>query len=197
MSIRRSLPLLAAALLLVAGGAAAAPKKLPPVSVTDLAGERIKVNDLLAGGEGPMLINFWATWCKPCLAEMPKLAEFAAEWEAAGLRVISISIDDPRSQKQVKPFVSRHKIAFPVYLDPNQEAHRKLGGRAVPYNVLVSAAGEVLRCSAGYRAKDAEAWAELIRADLEQRAAGEGAPAAADTAAADADRGEAAEEAND
>lgn len=195
MSIRRSLPLAAAALLLAAG-ALAAPRKLPPVNVTDLSGERVKLHELLAEGEGPVLVNFWATWCKPCLAEMPKLAEFAAEWEDAGLRVVSVSIDDPRSQKQVKPFVKRHKIDFPVYLDPNQEAHRKLGGRAVPYNVLVSAAGEVLRCSAGYRAKDAEAWAELIRADLAERtAAAQAAAAVGDTAVID--DGGAAEEADD
>ena len=157
---------LALALLLtamVSGPGLAAEKQLPSFTVKDLAGKPHKSEELI--GQGPVLFNFWATWCKPCLAEQPKLVAFHEEWKETGFRVVSVSIDDPRTAKQVKPFIKRHKIDFPVYLDSNQEAYRKLGGRAVPFNVLVGSGGEVLSVTMGYKEKDAETWAALIEAD--------------------------------
>jgi cytochrome c biogenesis protein CcmG, thiol:disulfide interchange protein DsbE len=151
----------------------AAEKKLPAFSVKDLKGKPHRSDELI--GEGVVLFNFWATWCKPCLAEQPKLQEFEAEWREAGFRVVSVSIDDPRTAKQVRPFIKRHKIDFPVYLDSNQEAYRKLGGRAVPFNVLVGSDGTVLSVTMGYKEKDAETWAALIAADVADQAAGEAA----------------------
>lgn len=159
---QRMLPGLCLALLLAEPGMAAA-KQLPTFTVKDLDGKPQRSEALI--GDGTVLFNFWATWCKPCLAEQPKLQAFHEEWKDRGLRVVSVSIDDPRTAKQVKPFVKRHKIAFPVYLDSNQEAYRKLGGRAVPFNVLVGSDGTVLSETMGYKEKDAETWAALIAAD--------------------------------
>ncbi len=152
-------------ILLIAATALAAPKKLPSFKLTDLDGKQLKSSELL--GQGPLLINFWATWCKPCLAELPKLKACHETGGEKGFRVISVSIDDPRSQKQIKPFVHRQGIEFPVYLDPNKDAHRRLGGSAVPFNVLVGSEGEILSVTTGYRDKDAKRWAELVAADLE------------------------------
>ncbi len=168
----RILPSLALIALLIASTATlgiAAEKKLPSFSVKDLKGKPHRSEALI--GDGVVLFNFWATWCKPCLAEQPKLKEFDAEWSETGFRVVSVSIDDPRTAKQVKPFVHRHKIAFPVFLDSNQEAYRKLGGRAGPFNVLVGSDGTVLSVTMGYKEKDAETWAALIEADTAARAA--------------------------
>ncbi len=139
-------------------------KKLPRISVTDLEGKKHDVSEFL--GEGPVLLNFWATWCKPCLAELPKVEAFQKEWaEKSGLKLITVSIDDPRSQKQIKPFVHRHGFEFPVYTDSNQEALRKLGGRGVPFNVLIGTDGRILDAHAGFKEKDTETWAEMILAD--------------------------------
>jgi cytochrome c biogenesis protein CcmG, thiol:disulfide interchange protein DsbE len=160
---------LAALCLFVAVSAGAAEKQLPSFTLSDLDGKPQSSDSLIGGG--PVLLNFWATWCKPCLAEQPKLKAFHAEWAAKGLRVLSISIDDPRTAKQVKPFVHRHGIEFPVYLDSNQEAYRKLGGRAVPFNVLVGSGGEVLSVTMGYKEQDAETWGALIEADFAARTA--------------------------
>lgn len=166
---------LAALCLLLATGAGAAEKQLPSFTLTDLDGKPAPAESLI--GDGPVLLNFWATWCKPCLAEQPKLKAFAEQWAAKGFRVVSISIDDPRTAKQVKPFVHRHGIEFPVYLDANQEAYRKLGGRAVPFNVLVGSDGSLLSVTMGYKDQDAETWGALIEADLAARTkAGEAKP---------------------
>jgi thiol-disulfide isomerase/thioredoxin len=155
-------------LVLTALAATAAEKQLPSFTLSDLDGKAHSSESLIGGG--PVLLNFWATWCKPCLAEQPKLKAFQAAWAAKGLRVLSISIDDPRTAKQVKPFVHRQGIEFPVYLDSNQEAYRKLGGRAVPFNVLVGSGGEVLSVTMGYKEQDAATWGALIEADLAARA---------------------------
>ncbi len=167
----RILVALALSILMItstAGLGLAAEKKLPAFSVKDLAGKPHRSDALI--GDGVVLFNFWATWCKPCLAEQPKLKAFEAEWKETGFRVVSVSIDDPRTAKQVRPFIKRHKIDFPVYLDSNQEAYRKLGGRAVPFNVLVGSDGTVLSVTMGYKEKDAETWATLIESDLAAQA---------------------------
>ena len=167
--MRRSVLMVAALCLLLAVSAGADEKKLPSFTLSDLDGKPHSSESLIGGS--PVLLNFWATWCKPCLAEQPKLKAFQATWAEQGFRVLSISIDDPRTAKQVKPFVHRHQIAFPVYLDANQEAYRKLGGRAVPFNVLVGSDGSVLSVTLGYKDQDAETWGALIEADLAARGA--------------------------
>ncbi len=139
-------------------------KQLPRISITDLEGKKHHVSEFL--GKGPVLLNFWATWCKPCLAELPKVEEFQKEWaEKSGLKLITVSIDDPRTQKQIKPFVHRHGFEFPVYTDSNQEALRKLGGRGVPFNVLIGTDGTILSSSMGFKEKDPKTWSKLILAD--------------------------------
>jgi len=150
-------------LLIGSGAALAEGKKLPRLTITDLDGKKHKVEEFL--GEGPVLLNFWATWCKPCLAELPKVAEFQKEWaDKTGLKLIAVSIDDPRTQKQIKPFVHTHKFEFPVYTDSNQEALRKLGGRGVPFNVLISRDGIILDAHSGFKESDTEKWVELMLA---------------------------------
>ena len=76
--------LLAAALvMLLAAGALAGPKKLPSLTLTDLDGKRHKIEEFT--GEGPLLINFWATYCNPCLAEMPFLQSLQGSAEISSL----------------------------------------------------------------------------------------------------------------
>jgi cytochrome c biogenesis protein CcmG, thiol:disulfide interchange protein DsbE len=163
MRATRILSLILIALILPAL-ALAEGKKIPRLSITDLEGKKHDVKEFL--GEGPVLLNFWATYCKPCLAELPKIEAFQKEWaEETGLKLITVSIDQPRMQKQVRPFVHRHGFKFPVYTDSNQEALRKLGGRGVPFNVLIGTDGSILDAHAGFKASDTETWAALILED--------------------------------
>jgi len=144
--------------------ASAEARKIPRLSVTDLEGKTHELSEFL--GEGPVLLNFWATWCKPCMAELPKVEAFHRKWaERTGLRLIAVSIDDPRSQKQIKPFVHRQGFEFPIFTDSNQEALRKLGGRGVPFNVLIGVDGDILDAHSGFKNQDTKTWSELILAD--------------------------------
>jgi peroxiredoxin len=108
--------------------------------------------DLLA--QGPVLISFWATWCKPCLQEMPHLSDVAKAYEGHGLTTLAISIDEPRNKSRVRSYIQSKHFAFQTLLDPNQDAYRKLQGQSVPYVLLLDKTGQVSYAKVGYRPGD-------------------------------------------
>lgn len=151
-------------LLLAFSALAEKARRAPDVILQDLTGKKHKLDDFL--GEEAVLLNFWATWCKPCLAELPQIEKFHKQWEERGLTLLTVCIDDPRTQKQVKPFVKRHGFRFPVYTDPNQKALRMMGGRGVPYNVLIAPDGRMLDLQMGFPPRTVERWEALLEKEL-------------------------------
>jgi peroxiredoxin len=106
-------------------------------------------------GQGPIVINFWATWCTPCAAEMKKLDELYQSYKARGLQVVSISIDDSRTQGKVANYVRSHKLPFTVLLDPNREVMTdRLQLQAVPHVLLLDKEGKIAYQHSGYRNGD-------------------------------------------
>jgi thiol-disulfide isomerase/thioredoxin len=102
---------LLAVLFPVAGAAAATLRPAPPLSATLLDGSRFETT----GTRGKVvIINFWATWCAPCRAEMPALDAFYRQNRDRGLEVIAISIDEPRDAGKVRDVARSY--AFPVAL---------------------------------------------------------------------------------
>jgi thiol-disulfide isomerase/thioredoxin len=63
-----------------------------------------------------VLVNLWATWCEPCVAEFPDLVKLHETYRSRGLVVIAASLDDPETQGRVKPFLDRQKATFPAYV---------------------------------------------------------------------------------
>jgi peroxiredoxin len=127
-----------------------------------LDGTQVSLHERL--DRGPVLISFWATWCKPCLQEMPHLDEIAARYRERGLSVFAISIDQPRSHNRVRSYMQSHKYSFDVLLDPNQDAYRKLNGQSVPYVLLLDPNGEVAYVKLGYRPGDEKILEDAISA---------------------------------
>ena len=118
---------------------------LPAVSLPDLGGKR---RDLDEWRGRPVLLNFWATWCEPCVREMPML-QAAADDRAARAAVIGIAQDDPDA---VRAFVERLSVRYPILLDlPASGLSLKLGDRrgVLPYTVLVDASGTIRATRAG------------------------------------------------
>jgi len=112
----------------------------PPFSLVDLDG---RLREAAEFDGTPLLINFWATWCRPCVREMP-LLQRAAERNAGRLAVVGIAIDRP---EPVADFVQRLKIDYPILVsfDDARDVQGLYGnpGGMLPYSVLIDADGVI------------------------------------------------------
>ncbi len=100
--------------------------------------------------KGPVLVNFWALWCKPCRAEMRHLENLYEKYKDKGFTIIGVNQDTPRSLAKVKSFVSTHGVNFPIALDPDQEIFQQFNGQSIPLSVLYNSKGEVVYKHVGY-----------------------------------------------
>jgi peroxiredoxin len=132
----------------------------PDFVLPDLAGENCRLSKNF--GQGPILINFWATWCAPCLEEMKKLKEVHQTFAKAGLTILSISIDDPKTVGKVKSFVNTNRYPFKFLLDTNNEVFKRYQGVNVPFTVLLDRQGQVVYTHTGYRKGDEKKLQEQI-----------------------------------
>lgn len=127
--------------------------KVQNFQVQNLKGKRVSLEDHL--GQGPILIDFWATWCKPCIKALPHWQEMLNEYEDYGFQVLAVTIDTPRSQSQVKKFVKTRKYEFEVLLDGDKDVFRKCQGQGpIPYAVLLDSDGFIRYRHTGYRPGD-------------------------------------------
>lgn len=132
--------------------------KLYAQSLNDLAG---KPQALSQWKGKPLLVNFWAPWCAPCVQEMPELSELAAKDGGKHFNVIGIGIDSPSNLGE---FVSKTKVSYPLYVGgmSGTDLARELGNvhGGLPFTVLIGADGQVRKTYLG-RLKF-----EQLRADL-------------------------------
>ena len=147
---------------LVAAGSGGSSGTVPNFKIKNLAGKNVELAALRENG--PVLLTFWATWCKPCLRELSHMEKLHQDYGEQGLQVVAVSVDQTRSQSKVKSYVKTHGYGFEVLLDPNQRTLRRLKGDSVPYLVLVSAEGENLYTHSGYRDGDELRLRELVDA---------------------------------
>lgn len=127
--------------------------KAPDFRAVDLEGERFSLEDLL--GKGPILVDFWATWCKPCIKELPYIQRIHDDLAESGVQVLAVTIDSPKSQAQVRKFIKSRKFTFRVVMDGEQDVFRKLQGKGtVPYVVVLDSQGNIRYHHTGYRPGD-------------------------------------------
>lgn len=138
-------------------------KSLPNIDVKTLQGKTINIQDLENDGS-PMVISFWATWCKPCKKELNTIAEVYDDWqEETGVKLIAISIDDTRSMSKVAPYVNSSDWDYEVYLDSNSDLKRAMGVSTVPHTFLINKEGKIVWNHKGYIDGDEEELYEQIQ----------------------------------
>jgi peroxiredoxin len=124
----------------------------PEFKLENVDGENVSLKDEL--GKGPILLSFWATWCKPCVEELIKYKDLYEQYKDKGLKIFAISTDDERTVAKVKPFVKSKKYPFIVLLDTNSEVARKYYAQNVPYSVLLDKNGKIIYTHLGYMKGD-------------------------------------------
>lgn len=140
--------------VLVVFYAESASNKVPSAKVKNLKGKTIDTKDFSNNGK-PMIINFWATWCHPCITELNNISEVYDDWvEETGVKIIAISIDDSRNSRKVAPFVRGRGWKYDVYLDENGDFKRAMNVNNPPHTILVNGNGEIVWEHNGYATGD-------------------------------------------
>jgi peroxiredoxin len=127
-------------------------------------GEMLSLGDLLA--RGPVLLDFWATWCKPCVASVPALQSLYDRLRDDGFTVVGISVDGPRNFSKVRPFVTRMGITYPIAIDRDGSLQRFFQVTAVPTTILLDADGRIAAVTQGYRPGEEKEMEAAVRALL-------------------------------
>lgn len=124
--------------------------QLPSVSLKDLSGKTVNTAELKNDGK-PFIIDFFATWCKPCNRELTAISEVYEDWqEETGVKLIAVSIDQAQNINKVKPLVDNHGWPYEVLLDPNSDFKRALGIQMIPYVLIVDGDGNIVYKHNGY-----------------------------------------------
>ncbi len=89
-----------------------------------------------------VIVNIWATWCPPCVAEAPSLNKLNSMLNADDFKLLAVSIDD-LGERAVKPFMAKHSLDFPVLVDPDKEIMKLYGVSAVPESFIIKRDGTI------------------------------------------------------
>lgn len=131
-------------------GIGVAHAQLPAVTLKTIDGTTVQAESLNNDGK-PFIIDFFATWCKPCNRELTAIAEVYDEWrEETGVKIYAVSIDQAQNVNKVKPLVDQNEWEYEVLLDPNSDLLKALGGQMIPYVVVVDGNGDIVSKHSGY-----------------------------------------------
>ena len=138
--------------------------QMPKVELKDIDGKAVRVDTL--GTQGyPVIVDFFATWCKPCNRELSAIADVYEEWqEETGVKLVAISIDQAQNVHKVKPLVKENSWPWEqVLLDPNGDVKRALGVNMIPYVMILDGKGNIVYKHNGYTDGAEEELIEKVR----------------------------------
>ena len=137
--------------------------KPPDFELSTLDGDSVRLSDHL--GKDVVLIDFWATFCDPCLAAMPHLEKLYKKHKDKGFVVLGISIDGPDSIAEVKTTVAKLGVSFPILLDQETRVVALYNPKtSAPFSVLIGRDGGIITKKEGYTTGSSSA----VDADVEQ-----------------------------
>ena len=137
--------------------------KLPAVEIQDLNGNPFNTQDIQNDGK-PVIISLWATWCKPCIAELLAIADEYEDWvEETGVKLYAVSIDDAKTSARVAPFVKGKNWEYTVLLDVNSDFKRAMNVNDVPFMCILNGDGEIVWQHTSYAPGSEEEVYEVIK----------------------------------
>jgi len=124
--------------------------RIPDMQARDINGDLFSIGSL-ARDNKPLIILFWATWCKPCIEEMDNIAEIYYDWQdEVGFELVAVSIDDTRSSSVIRSFVYGKDWPFRVLLDTNQDIMRAMNVTVIPHYYLFDSNNKMVYKHTGY-----------------------------------------------
>lgn len=137
---------------------------MPSETIKTLDGTSFDTGKIENGGK-PIIVSFWATWCKPCIKELSAIADEYDDWtEETGVKLIAISIDDARNSAKVKPFINGKDWDYEVYIDSNQDLKRAMNVNNVPHTFLLDGNKKVVYSHNSYAPGDEDELYEKVQA---------------------------------
>jgi len=125
-------------------------EKAPNFALKTYDGKTVELKKL----EGKVVVvNFWATWCPPCRAEIPGMVEVYGKYKSKGLEIVGVSLDRG-GWNQVKPFVQKMNIPYPVVMDDGKLLDQYGGIDAIPTTFIVDRKGNIVKKHIGYYSKE-------------------------------------------
>lgn len=138
--------LVASVILLV--GFSANGTEAPDFSLTTIEGKQIRLSEMLK--KGPVVLDFWATSCKPCLEEFPCFQKIHERYSQSGATVLCVSLDNPKSQSKVAPLIKSKRYTFEVAVDRDYRVAKQYNVVVIPRTLVIGQDGKVALACVGY-----------------------------------------------
>ena len=119
-------------------------QKAPDFRLKNINGQSVSLSDFYGQ---PVLINFWASWCTPCVSEMPYIEEIYTEWSDKGLVLLTINIGD--SSSKVEAFLHKYNLSLPVLLDTKKTVAQQYNIRFIPTTFFIDNNGTIQESISG------------------------------------------------
>jgi peroxiredoxin len=119
-------------------------KPAPDFTLTDVSGKEVSLSSLKGS---VVLLDFWATWCPPCVRSLPEINQIYNTKKASGLKVYAVNVGEPK--EQVQAFLARKKLDVPVLLDSEEQASQKYAIRGIPSTIIIRPDGVVAKVFVG------------------------------------------------